>query len=133
MKREYKQLQLRKIIETVNTTEEAPDSDATDKQEIKNLEDIQKFDDKHSDSGMVKLAYAEPSKMFEELSKDPEYIRQRQELEELQMLFGSEKAKSERDEMMDLLPYMSEQGDKKMSPEVIQSLMMQSMMGNLTL
>ena len=133
LKREYKQLQLRKIIETVNTTEEAPDSDATDKQEIKNLEDIQKFDDKHSDSGMVKLAYAEPSKMFEELSKDPEYIRQRQELEELQMLFGSEKAKSERDEMMDLLPYMSEQGDKKMSPEVIQSLMMQSMMGNLTL
>lgn len=133
LKREYKQLQLRKIIDAVNTTEEAPDSEATDKQEIKNLEEIQKFDDKHSDSGMVKLAYAEPSKMFEEISKDPEYIRQRQELEELQMLFGSEKVKSERNEMMDLLPYMSEQGDKKLSPEVIQSLMMQSMMGNLTL
>lgn len=133
LKKEYKQLQLRKIIDAVNTTESAPDSEATDKQEMKNLEEIQKFDDKHSDSGMVKLAYAEPSKMFEEISKDPEYIRQRQELEELQMLFGSEKAKSERNEMMDLLPYMSEQGDKKLSPEVIQSLMMQSMMGNLTL
>ena len=133
LKKEYKQLQLRKIIDAVNTTESAPDNETTEKQEIKNLEEIQKFDDKHSDSGMVKLAYAEPSKMFEEISKDPEFIRQRQELEELQMLFGSEKVKSERNEMVDLLPYMSEQGDKKLSPEVIQSLMMQSMMGNLTL
>ena len=83
---------------------------------------------------MIKLAYAEPSKMFEELSKDPEYIRQKQELEELQMLFASETSKSERkNDMMDLLPYMSEQGDKKLSPEVMQSLMMQSLMGNLTL
>ena len=77
LKKEYKQLQLRKIIDAVNTTEAAPDSEATDKQEMKNLEEIQKFDDKHSDSGMVKLAYAEPSKMFEEISKDPEYIRQK--------------------------------------------------------
>lgn len=133
LKKEYKQLQLRKIMDAVNATEEAPDSPEVDAQENKNLKDIQKFDDKHSDSGMIKLAYAEPSKMFEELSKDPEYIRQKQEIEELQMLFGSEKSTAERNDMMDLLPYMSEQGDKKLSPEVIQSLMMQSMMGNLTL
>ena len=133
LKKEYKQLQLRKIMDAVNITEEAPDSPETDLQENKNLKDIQKFDDKHSDSGMVKLAYAEPAKMFEELSKDPEYIRQKQEIEELQMLFGSEKSKAEGNDMMDLLPYMSEQSDKKLSPEVIQSLMMQSMMGNLTL
>ena len=81
---------------------------------------------------MIKLAYVEPSKMFEELAKDPEYIRQKQELEEIQMLFGSNGVKSERNEMVDLLQ-MSEQGDKKLSPEVIQSLMMQSVMGNLTL
>jgi hypothetical protein len=133
LKKEYKQLQLRKIMDAVNVTEEAPEGPETDLQENKNLKDIQKFDDKHSDSGMVKLAYAEPAKMFEELSKDPEYIRQKQEIEELQMLFGSETSKSERNDMMDLLPYMSEQGDKKISPEVVQSLMMQSMMGNLTL
>lgn len=133
LKKEYKQLQLRKIIDTVNTTEKAPDNAETDKQEIKNLEEIQKFDDKNSDSNMIKLAYAEPSKMFEEVSKDPEYIRQKQEFEELQMLLGSDSVKSERNDMVDLLPYMSEQGDKKLSPEVIQSLMMQSMMGNLTL
>ena len=121
-------------MDAVNTTESTPDGEEADKQDYRNLQDIQKFDDKHSDSGLIKLAYAEPSKMFEELSKDPEYIRQRQELEELQMLFGSEASKSERsNDMMDLLPYMSEQGDKKLSPEVIQSLMMQSMMGNITL
>lgn len=133
LKKQYKQLQLRKIMDTINTTEQAPDSEATDKQEIKNLQDIQKFDDKHSDSGMVKLAYAETSKMFEEISKDPEFIRQKQELEELQMMFGSDRVKSDRNDIADLIPYMSEQGDKKLSPEVIQSLMMQSMMGNLTL
>lgn len=132
LKREYKQLQLRKLIDAVNKTEEAPDTPETDKQENDNLKEIQKFDDKHSDSGMIKLAYVEPSKMFEELAKDPEYIRQKQELEEIQMLFGSDNVKSERNEMVDLLQ-MSEQGDKKLSPEVIQSLMMQSVMGNLTL
>lgn len=133
LKNEYKQLQLRKIMDAVNVTESAPEGDEADKQDIRNLRDIQKFDDKHSDSGLVKLAYAEPSKMFEELSKDPEYIRQKQELEELQMLFGSESSKTDKNDMMDLLPYMSENGDKKLSPEVIQSLMMQSMMGNITL
>ncbi len=132
LKREYKQLQLRKLIDAVNTTEDAPESPETDKQENDNLKEIQKFDDKNSDSGMIKLAYVEPSKMFEELAKDPEYIRQKQELEEIQMLFGSNGVKSERNEMVDLLQ-MSEQGDKKLSPEVIQSLMMQSVMGNLTL
>ena len=134
LKKEYQQLQLRKIMDAVNATEGTPEGDEANKQDIRNIKDIQKFDDKHSDSGMIKLAYAEPSKMFEELSKDPEYIRQKQELEELQMLFGSETSKSERkNDMMDLLPYMSEQGDKKLSPEVMQSLMMQSLMGNLTL
>ncbi len=133
LKRQYKQLQLRKIMDTVNITEQAPDNSETDKQEIKNIQEIQKFDDKNSDSGLVKLAYAEPSKMFEELAKDPEYIRQKQELEELQMMFGSDRVRSERNDIADLIPYMSEQGDKKLSPEVIQSLMMQSMMGNLTL
>lgn len=133
LKKEYKQLQLRKIIDAVNSTEKAPDNEETDKQEKRNLEEIQKFDDKNSSSNLIKLAYVEPSKMFEEVAKDPEYIRQNQELQELQMLLGSEKSKDSSNDMMDLLPYMSEQGDKKLSPEVIQSLMMQSMMGNLTL
>ena len=34
---------------------------------------------------------------------------------------------------MNLLPYMSEQGNKNLSPEVIQAMMMKSMMGGLSL
>ena len=48
------------------------------------------------------------------------------------MLLGNEKA-SESADMMDLLPYMSEQGDKKLSPEVIQAMMMKSMMNGISL
>ena len=54
-------------------------------------------------------------------------------MDELNMLLGNDRNNNNRNDMMDLLPYMSEQGDKKLSPEVIQSMMMQSIMGNLTL
>lgn len=121
----YKQIQLRKIQETVNTGEDTPEK------EMKDMKEIKKFDNQRSDSGLVKLAYETPSKMFEEVSKDPEYIRQKQELDELNMLLGNEKSKDNSD-MMDLLPYMSE-GNKNLSPEVIQAMMMKSMMSDLSL
>lgn len=127
LNKEYKQLQLRKIKETINQTE------STNNKEYNNLNDIKKFDNQKSDSETIKLAYEIPSNVMEEISKDPEYIRQKQEMEELNMLLGNDRNNNNRNDMMDLLPYMSEQGDKKLSPEVIQSMMMQSIMGNLTL
>lgn len=48
------------------------------------------------------------------------------------MLLGNEKS-SDSSDMMNLLPYMSEQGNKNLSPEVIQAMMMKSMMGGLSL
>lgn len=125
--KEYKQLQLKKLQQSINKGEEK-DSDTGD---IRNLKDIQKFDDQ-SDAETVKLAYASPSEEFERLSKDPEYIKQKQQFDELNMLLGNEKT-SESADMMDLLPYMSEQGDKKLSPEVIQAMMMKSMMNGVSL
>ena len=80
----------------------------------------------------VNLAYDNSSDSeMDKLEKDPEYIRQKQEIEELNKLFGT-KANGEGD-ITDLLPYVTEQGNKKLSPEVIQALMMQSMMNDLTL
>ena len=80
----------------------------------------------------VNLAYDNSSDSeMDKLEKDPEYIRQKQEIEELNKLFGT-KANGEGD-ITDLLPYATEQGSKKLSPEVIQALMMQSMMSDLTL
>ena len=127
LNKEYKQLKLRKIKDTINQTE------STNNKEYNNMNDIKKFDNQKSDSETIKLAYEIPSNVMEEISKDPEYIRQKQEMEELNMLLGNDRNNNNRNDMMDLLPYMSEQGDKKLSPEVIQSMMMQSIMGNLTL
>ena len=127
LNKEYKQLQLRKIKDTINQTE------STNNKEYNNMNDNKKFDNQKSDSETIKLAYEIPSNVMEEISKDPEYIRQKQEMEELNMLLGNDRNNNNRNDMMDLLPYMSEQGDKKLSPEVIQSMMMQSIMGNLTL
>lgn len=124
---EYKQLQLRKIKNTINQTE------STNNKDYNNMNDIKKFDNQKSDSETIKLAYEIPSNLMDEISKDPEYIKQKQEMEELNMLLGNDRNNNNRNDMMDLLPYMSEQGDKKLSPEVIQSMMMQSIMGNLTL
>lgn len=70
LNKEYKQLQLRKIKDTINQTE------STNNKEYNNMNDIKKFDNQKSDSETIKLAYEIPSNVMEEISKDPEYIRQ---------------------------------------------------------
>lgn len=126
LNKQYKQLQLKKIQQSINKSEdESPDK------KKENLMDIKKFDKQKSDSETIKLAYEPTAADMESIMKDPEYIRQKQEFDELNMLLGNDKAKDNSD-IMDLLPYMTE-GDKKLSPEVIQSMMMKSMMGNITL
>lgn len=126
LNKEYKQLQLRKIQETINTGEDTPAKDQNNRQDIK------KFDKQKSDAGTIKLAYDAPSDVMADLSKNPEYIQQKKELDELNMLLGNEKS-SDSSDMMNLLPYMSERGNKNLSPEVIQAMMMKSMMGGLSL
>ena len=127
LNKQYKQLQLKKLQETINKTEESTSEDKKNR----NIIDIKKFDNQKSDSETVKLAYDPSAIDMDSIMKDPEYIKQRQEFDELNMLLGNEKSKDSSD-IMDLLPYMTE-GDKKLSPEVIQSMMMKSMMGDITL
>ena len=126
LNKQYKQLQLKKIQESINKSEEA-----TPDKKNRNLLDIKKFDKQKSDSETIKLAYDSSAIDMNSIMKDPEYIRQKQEFDELNMLLGNEKAKDNSD-IMNLLPYMTE-GDKKLSPEIIQSMMMKSMMGDITL
>lgn len=122
---EYKQLQLRAIQQKMNAKEGVvmPSEPAASEQTTEGEEET----DKSSDLGSMKIAYEANS--YEQIQKDPEYIRQKQEFDELNKLFSS---KGEGD-ITDLLPYATEQGDKKLSPEVIQALMMQSLMSDLTL
>lgn len=125
LNKQYKQLQLKKIQESINKSEEA-----TPDKKQRNLLDIKKFDKQKSDNETIKLAYEPTAADMENLMKDPEFVKQKQELDELNMLLGNDK--KDNSDIMDLLPYMTE-GDKKLSPEVIQSMMIKSMMGNITL
>ena len=69
-----------------------------------------------------------PSDM-EALSKDPEYVKSQKEYEELRMLLGSDSQKSSENDLTNLLPELSN-AESKVSPEVIQTMMIQSMMQN---
>lgn len=121
LNKEYKQIQLRKIQESINIDEENPNEDVFDVQYIK------KFDKQKSESESLKLAYVAPSDKMSEFYKDPEYIQTQKELNELRMLLGSENSKSTEGDLMDLVPKMSEQ-DKNLSPDMIEAMMVKTMM-----
>ena len=125
LNKEYKQLQLRKIQESINTGDDSPEKD------MNNVNDIKHFD-KQSDSGTIKLAYVAPSDEMKKLSQDPEFTQSQRELDELRMLLGNDSnSKSSNDDLMNLVPYMSGQ-DKNLSQEVIQAMMIKSMMPDFT-
>ena len=125
LNKEYKQLQLRKIQESINTGDDSQEKD------MNNVNDIKHFD-KQSDSETIKLAYVAPSDEMKKLSQDPEFTQSQRELDELRMLLGNDSnSKSSNDDLMNLVPYMSGQ-DKNLSPEVIQAMMIKSMMPDFT-
>lgn len=114
---EYEAKQLKKIQETMNDNQNDIDQ---------NLQNIRKFDKQKSDAGeSVKLAYVQPSE-YASLASDPAYAASKKELDQLNILFGS--SSSAKDGLLD---YMSEQGEN-LSPEVIQALMVKSMMPDFT-
>lgn len=122
LNKEYKQLQLKKIQQTINNAQENPESDGL------NIKNIKLFDNQKSDSDTIKLAYITPADM-ESLSKDPEFVKSQKEYEELRMLLGSDSQKNSENDLTNLLPELSN-SESKVSPEVIQTMMIQSMMQN---
>ena len=120
---------MKKIQDTINNNKSGQEDKAKD---MRDLKDIKNFDNQKSDSELIKLAYEIPQKELDALSKDPEYIKSKQEYEELHMLLGGN-SDSSKDSMADFLPYMTESGSKNLSPEVIQTMMMKSVMGDLNL
>lgn len=123
--KEYQQLQLKKLQQTMNQSE--ANQVENDELEIK---DIKKFDKFKTDSESIKLAYDSSSIDVESITKDPEYIKQKQEFDELRMLLGADE--SQKNGVTDFLPYMNE-SDKNVSPEVMKDIMMQSVMNSLSI
>ena len=66
---------------------------------------------------------------MESLSKDPEFVKSQKEYEELKMLLGSDSQNNSENDLTNLLPELSN-SESKVSPEVIQTMMIQSMMQN---
>ena len=119
---ENKQNQLKQIQQTINKGQE-------NNSNIQNylMKNINKLDNKKSDSGCEKLAYDINSKV-----NDSIYDIQRQEYTQMSALLGIDDKPSKTD-MFDILPQMMEKGDEKLSPEFIQTMMLKTMMSDITL
>ncbi|MBE7712366.1 MAG: hypothetical protein E7Z87_01330 [Cyanobacteria bacterium SIG26] len=124
---QYKQLQLKKIKSTINI------GDYSQEDEQQNMKDIQEFDNQKTDAETIKLAYVASEQDWKNLEKDPEFIKMKEEYEGLSALLNSDNSKDKSNNIMDMLPYMTEEKAKNMSPEMIQNMMLNSLMGDLNL
>jgi hypothetical protein len=124
LNKEYKQTQLKRFQESINQEND----ENLDNNKYQNIKDIKNFDKYKTNSEQIKLAYEIPDNVLKDIENNPEYIQQKKELDELNMLLGNDKS-SKGNDITDLIPYMNESNSKNLSPEVIQTLMMQSMMG----
>ena len=79
----------------------------------------------------IKLAYDTTSvdDVMEKFSTDADIIQAQKELDEIKMLFGDNESKKS-DSLTDLLPSLMKSVEN-ISPEVIQSLMMQSIVPDI--
>ena len=114
---EYKTIQLKKFQQNMNNDENLKNNFYNN---IKNF-------DKGSDAGLAKLAYIDPSNL-DKLSQDTEYREAQKELETMRMLLGNNSSNRNDRDFLDMLL----SGDtQKMSPEVVQTMMMQSVTSDL--
>lgn len=125
LNKQYKQLQLKRIQNTINV------GDYSEKDNQQNINEIKKFDNQKSDAGTIKLAYL-TEEDWAEIKKDPEFIKSQNELREISAILGSDN-KKESNDFSDMLPYMDESNAQKLSPEMIQNMMLKSLMGDITL
>lgn len=121
LEQQYKQMKLKELQQNLNNSEEVQnlkDFDSKKKSEIDNLDS-------------VKLAYDSTSvdDVMEKFSTDSEVIQAQKELDEIKMLFGDNESKKS-DSLTDLLPSLLKNGEN-VSPEVIQALMMQSIVPDI--
>lgn len=123
---EYKQLQLKNLQQKINN-----EDDNTPDKYFRNIRDIKEFDGKKKSEGeeTIKLAFADRMDV-EDIFKNPEYIQNKKELDEIKMMFGDYGTSDVTSDMSTLLPQLAKDG-QNVSPEVVQMMMMQSVMPNI--
>lgn len=124
LEREFKLLQLKNIQKEIN--DEGENNPGKYFQNIRNIKD---FDNSKSESETIKLALADNMDV-EDILKSPEYIQNKKELDEIKMMFGNYETNDSTTDITTLLPEIAQDG-KNISPEVVQMMMMQSIMPNI--
>ena len=123
-KKQYKQTQLKNLQEQINSDE----NDAPGRY-FQNIRNLKRFDKEKSDASdfvPVKLALAQDLDV-DSLLKNPEYVKNKKELDELKMMLGTSDSTSD---ITTMLPEIAKDGGN-ISPQVIQAMMMQAVMPNI--
>lgn len=125
LEQEYKQLQLKNLQQQINS-----EDDNSPGKYFQNIRDIKNFDKKKSEGEeTIKLALADQMDV-EDILKNPEYIQNKKELDEIKMMFGDYGASDVSSDITTMLPQLAKDG-QNVSPEVVQMMMMQTVMPNI--
>ncbi len=125
LEQEYKQLQLKKLQQQINR-----DEDNAPGKYFQNIRDIKNFDKNKSEGEeTVKLALADKMDV-EDILKNPEYIQNKKELDEIKMMFGDYGTSDSSSDITTMLPQLAKDG-QNVPPEVVQMMMMQTVMPNI--
>ncbi|MBR1618572.1 tetratricopeptide repeat protein [bacterium] len=125
LEQEYKQLQLKNLQQQINS-----EDDNSPGKYFQNIRDIKNFDKKKSEGEeTIKLALADQMDV-EDILKNPEYIQNKKELDEIKMMFGDYGTNDVSSDITTMLPQLAKDG-QNVSPEVVQMMMMQTVMPNI--
>ena len=126
LEQEYKKQQLKNLQQQINK-----DDGNNPGKYFQNIRDIKNFDsNKKSESEeTIKLALADNMDVADIL-KSPEYIQNKKELDQIKMMFGDYGDSNSSDDISSLLPQIAKDGEN-VSPELVQMMMMQSVMPNI--
>ena len=126
LEKQYKQIQLRELQQNLNNGNDIENNPGKYFQNIRN---IKEKIDKKSESETIKLAMAEDDDL-KDFFNSPEYLQSKKELDQINMMFGDYKSENGKNDLMDIIPALS-QGEEKLSPQAMQMIMMQSVMPDI--
>lgn len=124
LEKQQKIIQLKKIQQNINNESNDPGK------YFQNIRNIKNFDQNKSQMEIPdRIAMADTSDM-EALLNSPEYIENKKELDQIKMMFGENITGNSSDDFTKLLPALTKNGEK-LSPEFMQTMMMQSLMPDI--
>ena len=126
LEKQYKQIQLKEFQQNLNNGNNVEENPG---KYFQNLRNLRNKIDKKSESESIKIAMADEDEL-KNFFNSPEYIQQKKEMDQIRMMFGDYKSENGSNDLMDIIPALS-QGNEKLSPQAMQMMMMQSVMPDI--